>query len=475
MAAFSFYWHDYETFGANPSIDRPSQFAGIRTDSELNIIAEPLEVFCQPAPDFLPQPMACLITGITPQHALANGVNEAEFMAIVHKELAAPGTCGVGYNSIRFDDEVTRYGLYRNFYEPYGREWQNGNSRWDLIDVVRLCYALRPEGINWPLREDGSPSFKLELLTQANGIEQVGAHDALVDVRATIELAKLIKNTNPKLFDYALSLRKKAEVSKCLDVAARKPVLHVSSKFLAINGCAALVVPIAIHPRNSNGVIVIDLAQNPDEWVHLTADEIRKKLYTPSAEMAEGENRVGIKTIHINKSPMLVTAKALEEKRAAELGVDLAECRKNYLRWKNIDPSVIEKIREVLDTEPPERGDVDSMLYSQFLPNSDKNLLQQVRMSTPNDLAGGKLPFTDERLPDLLFRYRARNWPESLSAEETGFWAEFCHQRIHDVGGGGSIVMTDYLVELAELKTKDDLSDKDRNVLDALEEYAKQF
>ena len=475
MAAFSFYWHDYETFGANPSIDRPSQFAGIRTDSELNIIAEPLEVFCQPAPDFLPQPMACLITGITPQHALANGVNEAEFMAIVHKELAAPGTCGVGYNSIRFDDEVTRYGLYRNFYEPYGREWQNGNSRWDLIDVVRLCYALRPEGINWPLREDGSPSFKLESLTQANGIEQVGAHDALVDVRATIELAKLIKKVNPKLFGYALSLRKKAEVSKCLDVASRKPVLHVSSKFLAINGCAALVVPIAMHPRNSNGVIVIDLAQNPDEWVHLTADEIRKKLYTPSAEMVEGENRIGIKTIHINKSPMVVTAKALEEKRAAELGIDLAACRENYLRWKNMDPSVIEKIRDVLDTKPPERGDVDSMLYSQFLPNSDKSLLQQVRMSTPEDLAAGKLPFTDERLPDLLFRYRARNWPESLSEDEKGLWAEFCHQRIHDPEGGGSIVMIDYLAELAELKIKNDLSDKDRNVLDALEEYAKQF
>jgi exodeoxyribonuclease-1 len=172
---------------------------------------------------------------------------------------------------------------------------------------------------------------------------------------------------------------------------------------------------------------------------------------------------------------MVVTAKALEEKRAAELGIDLAACRENYLRWKNMDPSVIEKIRIVLDTKPPERDDVDSMLYSRFLPNSDKNLLQQVRSSTPDDLAGGKLPFTDERLPDLLFRYRARNWPQSLNAEETGFWAEFCHRRIHDVGGGGSIVMTDYLVELAELKTKDELSDKDRNVLDALEEYAKQF
>jgi exodeoxyribonuclease-1 len=475
MAAFSFYWHDYETFGIDPSRDRASQFAGIRTDSELNIIGEPLEIFCQPAPDFLPQPMACLITGITPQHALAMGVNEAEFMATVHKELATAGTCGVGYNSIRFDDEFTRYGLYRNFYEPYGREWQNGNSRWDLIDVVRLCYALRPEGINWPLREDGSPSFKLELLTQANGIEQVGAHDALVDVRATIELAKLIKRTNSKLFDYALSLRKKSEVSKCLDVAAKKPVLHVSSKYLAINGCAALVVPIAMHPRNSNGVVVIDLAHNPDDWMHLTVDEIREKLYMPSSKMAAGENRVGIKTIHINKSPMVVTAKALEEKRAVELGIDLVACRENYQRWKNMEISIVEKIREVLDTEPPAQYDVDGMLYSQFLPNSDKNLLQQVRASTPDDLAAGKLPFTDKRLPELLFRYRARNWPESLSEQEKGLWAEFCHQRIYDADAGGSIVMTDYLAELAELKTKDDLSEKGRNVLVALEEYGKQF
>jgi exodeoxyribonuclease-1 len=365
--------------------------------------------------------------------------------------------------------------LYRKFYEPYGREWQNGNSRWDLIDVVRLCYALRPEGINWPLREDGSPSFKLELLTQANGIEQVGAHDALVDVRATIELAKLIKRTNSKLFDYALSLRKKSEVSKCLDVAAKKPVLHVSSKYLAINGCAALVVPIAMHPRNSNGVVVIDLAHNPDDWMHLTVDEIREKLYMPSSKMAAGENRVGIKTIHINKSPMVVTAKALEEKRAVELGIDLVACRENYQRWKNMEISIVEKIREVLDTEPPAQYDVDGMLYSQFLPNSDKNLLQQVRASTPDDLAAGKLPFTDKRLPELLFRYRARNWPESLSEQEKGLWAEFCHQRIYDADAGGSIVMTDYLAELAELKTKDDLSEKGRNVLVALEEYGKQF
>jgi exodeoxyribonuclease-1 len=63
----------------------------------------------------------------------------------------------VGYNSLRFDDEVTRNTLYRNLYSPYDREWQNGNSRWDIIDMVRACHDLRPEGIVWPRRARNSP------------------------------------------------------------------------------------------------------------------------------------------------------------------------------------------------------------------------------------------------------------------------------------------------------------------------------
>ena len=187
------YWHDYETFGADPARDRPVQFAGIRTDQDLKPIGKPLVVYCRPAPDFLPHPQACLITGITPQQALERGLCEAEFIQRIHAELSRSYTCGVGYNSIRFDDEITRYTLYRNFYDAYGREWQHGNSRWDLIDVVRMCYALRPEGINWPLRDTGAPSFKLEDLTVANGIGHQHAHDALADVEATIALARLIK------------------------------------------------------------------------------------------------------------------------------------------------------------------------------------------------------------------------------------------------------------------------------------------
>ena len=207
------YWHDYETSGTDPRYDRPLQFAGIRTDEDLNIIGEPLMMYCKPANDFLPHPQASLITGITPQKAQQEGLTEAEFMARIHAELAEPGTCGVGYNSLRFDDEFTRFSLFRNFYDAYAREWQNGNSRWDIIDMVRLTRALRPDGINWPDHDDGKPSFRLEHLTAANNIEQIGAHDALVDVYATIEIAKLIKNVQPKLFDYVYQNRRKNNIA----------------------------------------------------------------------------------------------------------------------------------------------------------------------------------------------------------------------------------------------------------------------
>jgi exodeoxyribonuclease-1 len=212
---FSFYWHDYETWGADPSRDRPAQFAGVRTDASLNIIGKPLMAYCRPGDDLLPHPEACLVTGITPQQARAQGVCEAEFFELIHQQLSHPGTCGVGYNNIRFDDEITRYGLFRNFFDPYAREWQNGNSRWDTIDMVRLTHALRPEGIEWPTREDGTPSFRLEQLTLANNIAHQGAHDALSDVYASIDLARLVRARQPRLFDFALELRNKKKLQLC--------------------------------------------------------------------------------------------------------------------------------------------------------------------------------------------------------------------------------------------------------------------
>src|SRR5258708_4515238 len=268
MSNGSFFWHDYETFGTDPCRDRPAQFAGQRTTLELDAIVAPVPYYCNPGMDALLQPAACLITGITPEFAECEGLIEAEFGARVHEELAQPGTCSVGYNSMRFDEEFTRNLLYRNFYEPYEREWKDGNSRWDLIDLVRMCYALRPQGVEWAMRDHPGrgtrvPSFRLEDIAAANHLTHTQAHDARSDVETTIALARLLRARQPRLFDFYFALRRKQRAFELLDHAHCELVLHISSRYPAERGCLAMISPLAAHPTQSNGVIVYDLSVDP--------------------------------------------------------------------------------------------------------------------------------------------------------------------------------------------------------------------
>ncbi len=428
-------WHDYETWGADVARDRPAQFAGIRTDLDLNIIEEPVEFYCRLPADYLPKPEAILITGITPQKANRLGEVEAHFMARVHEQMARPGTCTVGYNSIRFDDEITRYGLYRNFYDPYAREWQNGNSRWDIIDLVRACYALRPDGIVWPEREDGAPSFKLEHLTAANGIGHESAHDAVSDVKATIALAKLIKTTQPKLYDWAFRLRNKRFAASQIDILALKPLLHVSSRFPAAQGCASLVLPMAWHPDNKNAVACVDLAMDPTPLLEWDIDTLKAKLYQKASERAEGEPRVPVKLVHMNKSPFIAPASTLEDANAERLGLDKAACREHYKLLRANHAAIREKLHGLFSDEtPPQRepDNPDIQLYGGFFNEADRAQMELVRSTSPEHLAALEPQFIDARLPKLFFRYRARNFPQTLNEAEQYRWHEHCKQALSD-------------------------------------------
>ena len=283
----TFLGHDYETFGKHPALDRPAQFAGIRTDAEFNIIGEPEVFYCRPADDYLPQPEAVMITGITPQHAMAQGVSEAEFAQRIHALFSEPGTCVVGYNNVRFDDEVTRNIFYRNFYDPYAWSWQNGNSRWDLLDVMRACYALRPEGIVWPENEEGFPSFRLEHLTKANNVSHEQAHDAMSDVYATLAMAKLVREKQPKLFDFLFLHRNKNKLQTLIDIPQMKPLVHVSGMFGAARGNTSWIVPLAWHPDNRNALITLDLAGDIQPLLQESADELRERMYTPREQRGD--------------------------------------------------------------------------------------------------------------------------------------------------------------------------------------------
>ncbi len=477
MSPHTFLWHDYETFGAIPRRNRPAQFAAIRTDAELNEIGEPIMLYCQPANDFLPDPASCLITGILPQHCLEHGVPEHEFARQIEAAFSQPDTIGVGYNTIRFDDEVTRFLFWRNLIDPYAREWQHNCGRWDLLDVVRMVHALRPEGIEWPTREDGKPSFKLEHLSAANGLAHEAAHDALSDVRATIALARLIRSKQPRLFDFCLELRRKdrvaAEIGLHLQPAERQPFLHVSGMFPVENGCLGLVYPLAQHPTNKNEILVWDCRYDPSELFALDAETIRTRMFTRASELPDGVTRLPIKSVHLNKSPMLVSnLKTLRPEMATRWDIDLAQSHA-HAALAAAGPDLRAVWAQVLQKPAPGTPvDIDEDLYGGFVSKEDRRQLESIRMQKPAALAGKRVSFDDERLNDLLLRYRARNFPETLSEEEMQTWEAHRAARLFE-GAGGARTIDQLFMEIDALSETAD--ERAEAILGALYDYAEMI
>ena len=457
-------WHDYETWGADTRRDRPAQFAAIRTDLDLNIIGEPIELYCELANDYLPAPQACFVTGLTPQKVNRLGMPETQFIEKINDIFSQPNTTVAGYNNIRFDDEITRQTLYRNFQDPYAREWQNGCSRWDIIDLVRTCYALRPEGIEWPLNDEGIVSFRLELLTAANNIAHEGAHDAISDVIATIEMAKLIKTKQPKLFDYVFNLRRKAQVSKLFDLVNFTPLVHISSKIPAASGCSTYIAPVAYHPSNKNAMICLNLNMDLTPLLELTPQEIVERMYTKRSELGD-LLPIGLKLVHVNKCPVIAPAKTLAKDAADKHGINRALCRKN-LDLILANPQLRETVTQVyqLQNDHPDETNPDLMLYSGgFFSHHDKNAMERLLQTPPEQLPAIEFNFEDKRLDEMLFRYRARNYPLTLSASEQQRWNDY---RMNTMDGQG------YAYQLETLALEHGSDERKMTILKALFEYA---
>ncbi|MBA3057388.1 MAG: exodeoxyribonuclease I [Gammaproteobacteria bacterium] len=475
-ASHTFLWHDYETFGADTRRTRPAQFAAIRTDADLNEIGAPLMLYCQPANDFLPEPQACLITGITPQECLEKGIPEYQFAAQIEQAFSMPGTVGVGYNTIRFDDEITRFMFWRNLIDPYAREWQNDCGRWDLLDVARTAYALRPDGIEWPLNGEGKPSFKLTDLSAANGLLHESAHDALSDVRATIALARLLKTAQPKLFDFCFGLHKKDRVMVELGLPTTltnaKPFLHISGMFAPERGCLALMWPLAMHPANKNELLAWDLAYDPRELAGLNAEQIRLRLFTKTADLPQGLQRLPIKSIHLNKSPSVIgNTKTLSSAMAQRWGLNLEAQLVNAAHAQALaDMSAIWPA--VFKRPAVAAPDVDEDLYGGFVGNADRRRLNELRQLKAPELASARPAFDDARLLELFWRYRARNFPQSLSAQEQARWEAHRSARLFD-GAGGALTIERLFEELDSLAESAD--ERGEAILGALYDYAEMI
>lgn len=476
MSETTFYFYDLETSGINPRSSRIMQFAGQRTDMNLKPVSEPDNILIRLSEDVLPEPDAVLVHGITPQKANAEGIPEADFLKYFAGHIATAGTIFVGFNNIRFDDEFLRFSLYRNFYDAYEWAWRDGRSRWDILDVVRMTRALRPEGIEWPFAPDGKPANRLELLTSLNKLEHTNAHDALSDVNATIAVARLIKNKQPKLFDWMLEYRDKKKVEEL--VRSQKPFVYTSGKYPTAYEKTTLALLLGNHPDKS-GVLVYDLRRDPSELDDLSATELAAKWN----DWTEDETkRFPVKILKFNKCPAVAPIGVLKEEDYKRLKLDadiVAQNQAKLAERPDLHARLLEAIKIMEKKYQKQAGlvvdeqSVDAALYDGFVGDRDKTSMSVVRAAESDEVAGLDMKFVDERLNKLLPLYIARNYPSSLSTEERTAWEAFRYQRL--VGGGINSVATKFFTRLGELANRPDLTGEQKYLLEELQLYGESI
>ncbi len=420
MSAPTFFFYDLETSGLSSSDDRIMQFAGQRTNLNLEVVGDPINLIVKLDNDTLPSPGAILTTKITPQFTQREGIKEPELAKFLKDEVFTPNTVILGFNSVRFDDKFIQHLFWRNFYDPYEWQWQDGRSRWDMLDVVRMTRALRPEEINWPVTEEGKPTNRLELITKLNGISHESAHDALSDVTALIDVTRLIKEKQPNLFNFLFKLRDKREVKALINLQNPQPFVYTSGRYGSEFNFTTVAYPLFLT-KNGN-CLVFDLRYNLDELLN----SLKEKKPTLDSLFPK------LKELCFNKCPAVAPLSVLDKNDGWEkISLDRKTVEKN-LQLLN---SHLDLFNQLQKEEHSHEGikpgvDPESSLYSSFVPDSDKLRLSAVRNSNANDLADFHPVFADPRLPELLLHYKAKNFPTSLSESETKKWEDYRRARL---------------------------------------------
>ena len=465
-----FFWYDYETTGRWRMVDRPVQFGGIRTDENLNQISEPITLYCKPALDCLPQVRASLVHGIAPQKARRLGITEHAFAQQIHALLMRPGTCCVGYNAMRFDHTVTRFLFYRNLLDPYAWHSRDGNSKWDIIDLFRAAFALSPDGIQWHFADDDKPSFRLEDIAGANGVDISSAHDALADVRNMLRVAQLIKAAKPRMWSNFLGLRDKREVKR--HVSANSTFLYVSGSVVHWRRGASIMMPIGSDDKGA--VFAYDLFYDP------------RPLFDAPDEVLLEKDSLGDKALHrirLNACPYVwkFDLDGVLTDRQTALMDRMGTKLETLLQHRALIRDKEDFGRRVADAFaarwPRDRErDVDQALYDGFIPRPDRPLLDRIlNLVDEPGPRWEETPFKDERLPELVFRFRARNFPRSLSAEDETRWYQHCRHRIFESKDDKGLTQYEhYVKDLAEARMQC-ADEKTRKLIYDLEAYGKEL
>ncbi|MCA9328985.1 exodeoxyribonuclease I [Candidatus Saccharibacteria bacterium] len=463
----TFYFYDLETSSGSPRGGRIMQFAGQRTNENLEPVGEPDNILIKLADDILPEPDAILVHGITPQQTLSDGITEAEFLAYFHEKIAIPDTVFLGFNNIRFDDEFMRYANYRSFYDPYEWHWKDGRGRWDLLDAFRMMRALRPDGMKWPLL-DGKPTVKLELLAKENGVTHENAHDALSDVLALIELAQLFLKHQPKLFTYLLNVRDKRAVARLVE--ADEAFVYTSGKYASEFEKTSVVKSLFRHPRRE-AAVVYDLRFDPTSWLDKDAKTLAKHW---AVKYGDDIERLPVKTIQYNRCPAVAPLSVLDA--GSKVRIKYSDDFEKHAKVLADNPGFLEKLKDALDIIEHEQqarlplgADVDNQLYDGFWNDADRAEMLHIRMSDPADFSDMQKTIKNKRLRELMPLYKARNYAQKLSPEEHEAWDAYRRKALFD--GGEKSKLARVMTRLAEIAKTRQLSSNDEYLLSELQLY----
>ncbi len=438
----TFFWYDYETWGKNPHRDRIVQFGGLRTNEELEIIGEPIELKCQPGLDTLIGPGAVNVHGIMPMDAYHHGVPESEFAERIHNELSKEGTCSVAYNGMGFDHEFTRVLFYRNLRDPYEWAWKNGNTCWDMLELMRAAYLLQPDALKeWPKKDNGHPSFRLLDLASANlsDVKSIVPHDAKKDTLYMWELAKLIHGRAKILWDYALKLRYKKEVQQIVE--SSDPVLYTAGgKIHTKRHCSTFLTNMGIK-RRKNKDFAFDLFYDPTP------------LLKPYEEWTSEDKSIAwnaVLSFKCNQSPFVCGWFEVENLLSPELSFEDVldriqlkepdiftrhEMVQEFLEQESYNP--FEQYIKARETESrryysSRQADPDAALYDGFIDDpADRKLMNHVLevLQEGGSYDWSTVQSKDARVEPLIFRYLARNYPKIRDGIGKERWEAYCRKR----------------------------------------------
>ncbi|WP_316228268.1 exonuclease domain-containing protein [Bradyrhizobium sp. SZCCHNR1039] len=437
----AFIFYDVETTGTAATFDQILQLAAIRTDDALNV-TDSLNIRCRLLPYVVPSPEALLVTGVTASDLGSAPFSHFEMMRQIHTKMAewsAEGAIFVGWNSMRFDEGMLRQGYYQSLLPIYQTN-TNGNGRADMMRMAQVASACMPSCLAIPRDSKGKCVFKLGGIAEANGVQLDNAHEAMSDAAAVLGIARLVKQSTPKLWDAMVTNARKA--------AALKLIKNHSHLVLSETYWGApytfIVAPVVANAANANEWALFDLQFDPEPLLNANDADLLDAI--------DGKTKK-IRRVSVNSQPALLPLEfAPVEIRGGRLSITTYQARaKAVLEHTEFRRRIGFLLSERYADEQPSSY-VEENIYASFATSADEIRMHNFQRSEWSDRKAIIKSLGDERFREFGRRILACERSDLLTEREAQQWRGWCRDRLLSDSGVPWLTVSAARARVKELK-----------------------